>query len=460
MDVVSPILVCIASLFGTICITAMNSALRRLRKLRSRDQLNTLTSKFFYMHLQRPFVPQNNFESLFFSIVCTQVVMGLCYAASAITILMDTEILTPSLFGFDGNDQVAKLPTIYSIGLFCLFLLFSVFFADFLPRALGTRDPKATLNWGAPITSIFLTICLPFSIIYLRFTHLFSRSGPSTPHQTPIAQVKEKVIELIQEATVNTHLEPGDKKLIASVVTFKDRIVREVMVPRVDVFSLNVQTSLQDAVELLKQEGFSRTPVYKDSVDNVIGVLMYKDLLTKAIEAARHDPSQERLKESIESLVKPVIFAPETQKISHLLQDFRNRKMHLAVVVDEYGGTEGVVTIEDVIEEIVGEIADEYDQEEEQYAVLADGGWVVDGRMSILDIEEKLGVCIPQEAEYDTVGGYIFHRAGCIPQKDFRISHNHFEIKVLSSTDRIIEQVRIRPNNPQVDNSDSSPLQN
>ena len=148
----------------------------------------------------------------------------------------------------------------------------------------------------------------------------------------------------------------------------------------------------------------------------------------------------------IEKIAKPILYTPETKKISSLLQEFRSKQIHLAIVVDEYGGTEGIVTIEDILEELVGEIADEYDiAEEVLFTPLPDGGWIVDAKMSIIDIEEELGVKIPQGPEYDTIGGYIFHRAGAIPLKGWRIHHDEFDLEVLSSSERSIEKIRITP---------------
>jgi CBS domain containing-hemolysin-like protein len=230
------------------------------------------------------------------------------------------------------------------------------------------------------------------------------------------------------------------------MVSFKERIAREVMVPRIDVFSLSSDTTIKEAAENFLSEGYSRIPVYKDSVDHIIGVLHYKDILRIYAGTVEGKQGVKELYVPIEAFVKPVLYTPETKKISHLLQEFRSKQIHLAIVVDEYGGTEGIVTIEDILEELVGEIADEYDIEEEvMFSVLPTGGWVVDARMNIIDIEEDLGIKIPQGPEYDTIGGYIFHRAGSIPSKGWRLHHDDFDLEILSSNDRSIDKIRITP---------------
>jgi putative hemolysin len=184
-------------------------------------------------------------------------------------------------------------------------------------------------------------------------------------------------------------------------------------------------------------------PVYKETIDQIVGILMYRDILSKYMAAeAQNNPKL--LDAPIDTLVKKVLFVPETKKISQLLQEFKKKQSHLAIVVDEYGGTAGIVTIEDLLEEIVGEIEDEYDEEEELYTTLSDSTWIADGRLSILDAEEQLGIHLPDEGEFDTIGGFIFHRAGSIPSKGFKIQLDDLELEVVKSNDRRVEKVKIR----------------
>jgi len=188
-------------------------------------------------------------------------------------------------------------------------------------------------------------------------------------------------------------------------------------------------------VTLLEKEGYSRVPVYKGSIDQIIGVLMYKDILKMHTERGLEEP--------VERFVKNVIYTPETKKISQLLQEFRKKQMHMAIVVDEYGGTAGIVTIEDILEEIVGEIADEYDEEAALFRPAGKGCWVVDAKMNLLDLEEELGIKIPEEGQYDTIAGYVFFKLGTIPEKGVVIHHDDFELEILTSSDRLVEKVKI-----------------
>ena len=208
---------------------------------------------------------------------------------------------------------------------------------------------------------------------------------------------------------------------------------------------MQAETSIKEAANLLAAEGYSRTPIYRTTIDDITGVLMYKDILTKFREYEESGNDQKIIEAPIETIQKNVLYTPETKNISNLLQEFRKKQVHLAIVVDEYGGTEGIVTIEDILEEIVGEIADEYDDEKSLFTEQPDGSWIIDARMNILDAEETLGITIPQEGEYDTVGGYVFHCAGAIPSKGFVIHQDEFELEVLYSNERVVEKVRIKP---------------
>jgi CBS domain containing-hemolysin-like protein len=201
--------------------------------------------------------------------------------------------------------------------------------------------------------------------------------------------------------------------------------------------------TILEAAQFFAKEGYSRIPVYKESVDKIVGILLYKDILSFYIESGA-DPHR-----TVEHLLKPALYTPETKKIAGLLQEFRHKQNHLAIVVDEYGGTEGIVTIEDILEELVGEIEDEYDtQETKIYFPLSSGGWIVDAKIGIITLEEELNVKIPQSPEYDTIGGFIFHRTGSIPGQGWKIHLENVDLEVLTSDERSIQKVKITPVSP------------
>ena len=290
----------------------------------------------------------------------------------------------------------------------------------------------------------YLVASFPICLLFLKTLTLLLRPSHFEHFNSSTVQLPEELLQLVQEASSATGLDAHDLKLFESVADFRKRMAREVMVPRVDVFSLPADMSIREAAKKLESEGYSRTPVYRENIDEIVGVLMSKDIQKRCIEAVEKQDFT-LLEAPIETIVKGVLYAPETKKISHLLQEFRSKQVHLAIVVDEYGGTEGIVTIEDILEALVGEISDEYDDREALFATHPQGGWILDPRFTLMEVEDKLGIKIPQEGEYDTVAGFIFHCAGAIPPKGYIIHRDEFEIEILSSNDRIVEKVRIKP---------------
>lgn len=420
------------SLIGLFFLTALNAALRHINRKDAKKQLKEMGAFFPYRILHNFFFHKEEIQSLVFAIICAENVCRFLTLTSLTVFLLQSNILPLSAI------------SLILLILFLILLFFTI--GDYLPRILGSRFPQKTIWLSAPFTSLFLFVTFPIVFIFFKLSHLFWHRMHFDYLNEPMAEAKQEIFEIIQEAEFSNKLNTHDKELIESVVGFQDRVAREVMVPRVDVFCLSAETPIEKAAKLLQDEGYSRVPVYRNTIDQIVGVLMYKDVLSKYMEYKEKNCDPKILEAPIESIVKKVIYTPETKKISNLLQEFKKKQVHLAIVVDEYGGTEGVVTIEDILEEIVGEIEDEYDEEEDQFVVEKSGCWIVDARMSILDLEEELGIEIPQEGEYDTIGGYIFHRAGSIPSKGFTIKLDKFQVEVLKSNDRRVEKVRIRLN--------------
>ena len=429
-------------LIGLFCLTAVNTAFRHLQRKESKKQLDLAGNLFFYRHLLRLFFHQQEYEDLYFTSIFAQNLTRFCYAILSLLVLGQLHI---AKWTFDPHTQSTSLSLNWPwglLGLICLFLLLFLV-GDSLARIIGNRNPERTITFAAPIVSCFMIVLFPLTFIFLKLFHRLPRTVYFDPSHEPNQEAKREIIEIIEESNLNSQLDPHDKKLIEAVMGFKDRIAREVMVPRVDIFSLPHDTTIEEAASFLHREGYSRTPVYKDTLDNIIGVLMYKDVLSKYMEHAR-TADDNILQTPISLIVKNVLYTPETKQISHLLQEFRKQQVHLAIIVDEYGGTEGIVTIEDILEEIVGDIEDEYDQEEALFIPLPEGGWMIDGRMSILDLEEQLGIEIPQNGDYDTIGGYVFHETGMIPAKGYIIRKPNFELEVIRSNDRRVEKLSIK----------------
>ena len=433
-------------LLASFSLTAINSVFRRFRRHSPKSEIRKVTRYFFYTSIHRRIVSSKQSETLFFATIWAKNIFRFLYAATAILIVIDWDYIA-IIHSNSSNISTLHIGSWLLVVLFVLLFLFlTLLIGDFLPRLCANRAPRSTIRMLAPFTSTLLTLCLPVSYILLKLSPIIVKKIHTLGNTDLNKSLKEKIIEIIEEVEVTNekNLDIHDKKLIHGIVNFKERIVREIIIPRIDTFMLSATTSARDATEQMAQKGFSRAPVYEDSMDNVIGVFLVKDVLSMAMKGSENIESY-LIDQEIKHLVKPVIYSPETQKVSQLLQEFRKKQGHLAVVVDEYGGTAGIVTIEDILEEIVGEISDEYDQEVELYTKEPDGTLIIDARMSILSIEEELNIRIPQESDYDTIGGYVFFKAGEIPSKGLLIHHDDFELEIISSDERSIDKVKVYP---------------
>ncbi len=231
-------------------------------------------------------------------------------------------------------------------------------------------------------------------------------------------------------------LEEEEKVLISSIFDMTQTIVREVMVPRGDMHCLEQDKALADVREEILRTGHSRFPVYADNIDNVVGLFLAKDIL-------KYSSNEELRKVKVKQAIHPISFVPETRNVSDLLRDFQRTRRHMAVVVDEYGNTAGLVTIEDLLEEIVGEIEDEFDQERKLFVETKDGAYIADAKMPISDAAEKMGIRLPENSEYDTIGGFVVATLGKVPQQGDGFQSNGIGVTVLEVDDRRVHRVKL-----------------
>ena len=245
--------------------------------------------------------------------------------------------------------------------------------------------------------------------------------------------------EIIEESEETGIINEEEGEMLSSIFEFGETIVREVMVPRTDMVVCSIDAPIAEVLDAVIQSGHSRIPVYEETVDSIIGVVYAKDLLRYWGQPLENI--------ALRKLLRRAYFIPETKLIEELLREFRNSRVHLAIVIDEYGGTSGLITIEDLIEEIVGDIQDEYDREEEWLEVAEDGSLLVDGRLNLEELEEHFEIELPRE-KYDTVAGYLSHLAGHIPVAGEEFTGNGLAMKVLSSDQRRIDKVQVSRSEP------------
>jgi len=246
---------------------------------------------------------------------------------------------------------------------------------------------------------------------------------------------EEEIMTLVDAGQEEGVIEDEEKEMIYSIFQFGDTLAREVMVPRIDMVALEIDTPLEEALKVIVEAGHSRIPVYEESIDHLRGLLYAKDLLMMWRDGDTQRP--------IRDILRPAYFVPESKKAVDLLTELQQRKIHLAIVVDEYGGTAGLVTLEDLIEEIVGEIRDEYDfNEEEAFQQVDEHEYIFDAGFDLDDLNRLLDIHLPTD-ESDTLGGFVFSKLGKVPVEGEQIETEHVHIEVLNVDDRRIRKIRV-----------------
>jgi putative hemolysin len=306
-----------------------------------------------------------------------------------------------------------------------------------LPRRVAMQKPEQTAGWTLPTLRVFAVLAWPL----LRVTGVLGRLvGASYVVAPPLPHTAEELRLLVEQGGAGA-AEDEQEQMLLGVIQFNDTLAREVMTPRRDIIALPATATRAETLALAAEEGHSRIPVYNESIDDVIGVLLVKDLLTYVITS----PADSEF--DLCGLVREPYFVPDTKRIGELLPELRTRSVHMAIVLDEFGGTDGLITLEDMLEEIVGDIFDEHDipEEEEDFAVTESGDILIDGSASIFDVNERFGLSLP-EKDYDTIGGYVFGELGRVPVPGDIVALNGAgELCVDQVEDRRVTRVRLIP---------------
>lgn len=239
----------------------------------------------------------------------------------------------------------------------------------------------------------------------------------------------------------NEVLAQQEQHMIEGVTELSETAVKEVLVPRIDVVFIPAGASLDEVLKIIERDGYSRYPVYEETIDNVIGVLYVKDLISVLL-------NRESSGFDLKKLIRKPYFIPESKRLDSLLSEFKKRHVHIAIAVDEYGGVSGIVCMEDIIEEIVGEIQDEFDDEGDEVIQADDHSWLVDARINIEDLNEKLNLSLPDE-EVDTLGGFVFNLFGKIPVRYEKVSYENLDFVIQEIENHKIKIVKIVNNGQQ-----------
>jgi putative hemolysin len=325
-------------------------------------------------------------------------------------------------------------PEAGSLALLALMLLAAllvVSVGELLPERFVLRAPEQWAIVFAPLVAGLEWALSPLVRLALLGASLVSR--PLAGKQLPFV-TEEEIKTMVDAGEEGGVIEEEEKEMIYSIFDMGNTLAREIMVPRIDVLALDVSTPLPQAVDAVLTAGHSRVPIYENNIDNVVGLLYAKDLLRAWKDAAQGG--------QLSDLMRPAYFAPETKKVDALLAELQQKRIHMAVVVDEYGGTAGIVTLEDIVEEIVGEIRDEYDVNEESlFERINDGEYVFDARINLDEVNELLELHLPT-SESDSLGGFIYGQLGHVPAAGEKVPADRVTFEVLSVTGRRIRKVR------------------
>jgi CBS domain containing-hemolysin-like protein len=331
---------------------------------------------------------------------------------------------------------------IFSTGYVLTFLVAILIFAVFslvVPHAWAKYAGENVLSRTYKLLAFFAVIASPFLHICRMYDGIAKRLA-GIVETTPEEQHEEKQEEFLtglEQHRTEGALDEEEQEMIQNVIELSSSTADEIMTPRTDIIALEVNSDLQKVLQTIAVAGHTRVPVYEDNIDKVIGLVYAKDLLTQIGK----DSGEFKLRDKI----REAYFVPETKQLRVLLHEFQNRKLHIAVVLDEYGGTAGIVTLEDILEELVGEITDEYEETPAEPIKKIDEETIeADARTYIDDLNDEFELNLPEDEDYDTIGGFVFSRLGYIPKTDESFDYENLKFTIASAEARRIRRIKIR----------------
>jgi len=309
-------------------------------------------------------------------------------------------------------------------------------FGEILPKMIAIKYSKEyALKMYTPL-KIMMFILSPIAQGFNAITNLVIKIIPFRKEKIFDSEEELKILAELGEEEGTLQEEESD--MIQSIFDFKEKTVGEIITPRVDIVSLKSDESIDRAMDIIGERQFSKIPIYKDTIDNIKGILYAKDIIPYLMGS--------RPNVNLQNLARQPFFVPETKPIDDLMEEFKLRKTSIAIVVDEWGGTEGLVTLEDVVEEVMGEIRDPYDQEESNVLKQSDGSFIVDGSITIYDLEEETDIEFPEDRDYDTLGGFILDILTDIPQTGEQVEFNDMVFTVQTVENNRIGKIKIQIN--------------
>jgi putative hemolysin len=326
----------------------------------------------------------------------------------------------------------------YLLASIIAFVIFSIFSLA-IPHAWAKYTGEKILSRTYRIVMLFALIASPILYIfklYDGFVRRLAGIAETTPEEEHEEKQEEFLTGLEQHRTEGA-LDEEEQEMIENVLELSNSMADEIMTPRTDIVAVEVNSDLQKVLDTITSGGHTRVPVYEENIDNIVGLIYAKDLLAEIGK----DPVDFKLRDKM----RKAYFVPETKPLRVLLHEFQNQKLHIAVVLDEYGGTAGIVTLEDILEELVGEIADEYEETSPEPVKKIDRDTIeADARTYIDDLNDEFELNLPEDEDYETVGGFVFSRLGYIPKTNESFDYENLKFTIASAEDRKIKRIRIQ----------------
>lgn len=353
-------------------------------------------------------------------------------------------------FIFEGIGAPADLVKILSVTVITILLsFFTLVFGELVPKRIAMKNPETIALKVVGVLQGVSIAFRPFVALLSHSTNAVARLFGIGPGDDPNNVTEEEIRMMVDVGEETGAIEESEKEMINNVFEFNDRTAGDVMTHRTEIYAVEDTSSLQDIIAIAMNEGFSRIPVFKDDLDDIVGIIYVKDLL-------KYVGMPMDKKFDISEIMRPPLIVPELKRCQELFMVLTEKKQHMAVVIDEYGGTAGIVTMEDVLESIVGNIQDEYDNEADEYSVIDDSTYTIDGTTDLEEVERLLDADLP-EGDYDTLGGLIIDRLGRIPLEGEHpsVETEDFVFTVEKVEERRIDKVRVVRKQKAEDKSDA-----
>ena len=349
-----------------------------------------------------------------------------------VAIVILSAFASDKLFDFSGSPIIGFIIEVIIIATLILL------FGEIMPKIYANYNPVVFASFVAQPLFFLSKVFYPLTSVLVKTTSIIDKKIESQGKEISMSELSDAI-----DITVDENAPEEETKILKGIVKFSEIEVKEIMKSRLDVISIDSASNFEEIIQIVKESGYSRIPVYSETFDNIDGILYVKDLLPHLQEKAGFNWKR---------LLRPAFFVPENKKINDLLQEIQEKKIHLAIVVDEYGGTSGIVTLEDIIEEIVGEISDEFDspEDEVEYTKIDDSHYVFEGKTSINDFCKIIGIDddIFDEAkgDADSIAGLILEILGRLPERNTVVTYLNYEFKVLTVDKRRIKMINVTIN--------------